>query len=172
MAGLGGKIWLNGTASPQTPRGGSCCKGRKSEGDVLLQIDRYGQAMSEGGWTEEIYKGSRGRRKKAACWAPPLLSPVPLWKPLNVSARPWLRAAAGHECGAGILYILKYAQRPQKPCFLLITGLLIIEQTVEKPLQLFLQSYPIIITSTSNTHRVGCVFFIWYILMQLYQWKH
>lgn len=33
---------------------------RKREGDALWQIDRYGQGnhMSEGVWTENIYKGN------------------------------------------------------------------------------------------------------------------
>lgn len=50
--------------SPDAPVVAHAAKEGKVRAMALLQIDRYGQAVSEGGWTEEIYKGNRGRRKK------------------------------------------------------------------------------------------------------------
>ena len=91
---------------------GSCCKGRekKRERYTVTDMDRVtaglrGNYCLQWGRVDrggDLQK-KQGSRRRKLCRAPPLLCPVLLWKSLNVSALPWLRAAVDHESCTSIL---------------------------------------------------------------------
>lgn len=82
-AGLGGEIWQNATASPQMPRGDSCCKGSEEKRGRCSVADRQiwtGQPHERGSMDREHLQKETGGGGIKQCADIHLCEPCPAVK--------------------------------------------------------------------------------------------